>query len=340
MSITREVIGAKIWGSGGSDPGDRTEPDSADIISGWAEGKPERQYFNWLDFVQHNNLAFFEQAGFYKWETSITYETFAIVRAKDGVLYLSIVDDNIANDPSGGADTTNWENFGSWLNRNSASSSYIKVIDSSSAEATAGSVTIPAGVYDIHCIGAGGGGGGGSGEDDYDGHGGGGGACVYERKTITIATTFSLSLGAGGLGGTPYVAGGTGGTTTFSTLSAVGGGGGDYGNTGGVSGVSADADEGGEGGDSTGCSGGDITWSGSSAALAYARTNSTNCVASYGGAAGGPMGGSLGGSGNYSYKRGDTEEGNAPQYGAGGRGGNYGDSGIDGADGVIFIIGV
>ena len=329
MAITREIIGSKIWASDAPDPADRTEPTSGEIVAGWPEGKPPRQWFNWLDYVQHNNLAFFEQAGIFVWSEYITYEKYGLCRADDGVIYISIVNDNVENDPSGGTDLINWQNFGDWLSENSLNtvSSYLKLIDSDSAEAIAGEVTLSPGIYDIHCIGAGGGGGG-SATSIYDGHGGGGGAAVMSRVTLSAETTLSLSLGAGGAGGALNSGGGDGGTTTISTLVAVGGTGGDIPE-------SETPVNGGEGGDADDCTG-DIAWSGASGALAYARINSTVGIASYGGASGGPMGGSFGGSGNYVSNLAGTES----QYGAGGRGGNAGGSGADGADGAIFIVGV
>ena len=322
MAITREIIGSKIWANNAADPANRTEPTLAEIVAGWPEGKPPRQTFNWLDYVQHNNLAFFEQEGFYEWDPLIEYQKFGVCRAADDVLYISKVDVNQGNDPSGGTDLVNWEDFSSWIGRQSSVSKYVNVIESGSPEATAGVVVLPPGIYDVYAIGAGGGGGGGSSTLTIDGSGGGGGACGFKRYKIDNETTFSISIGVGGGGGAGGSGpGGDGGTTTFDAI--YGGGGG------GASSISGDLYGRGGSGGAIADSAGDIVWQGEESTPPYkanaTETNSTS--ASYGGGSGGPMG---------SQNSGRTSS----IFGAGGRGGNSGGAGAAGGSGIIVILGV
>jgi len=331
MAITREIIGSKIWANNASDPANRTEPTLAEIVAGWPEGKPPRQTFNWLDYVQHNNLAFFEQEGFYEWDPLIEYQKFGIVRGSDDVLYISKVNVNQENDPSGGGDIVNWEDLSSWLGRQSFVSQYVNVIEYGTSEAILGEVLLQPGIYDVYAIGAGGGGGGSSTTLQIDGSGGGGGACGYTRYNVDTETAFTLSIGAGGAGGIAGSgAGNDGGNTTFDIITGAGG----Y----GAGAISGNLYGYGGGGGTIANSAGNIKWPGESSTPPYkARAETINSsYASYGGGSGGPMGSQS--AGNVS-----TGDGNA-YFGAGGTGGNsVGTSakpGKPGANGVILILGV
>ena len=92
-----------------------------------------------------------------------------------------------------------------------------------------GTFTVPAGVTSIKVsvVGGGGGSGGGwSAPDQYWGSGGGGGAAsAISYITTTPGTTYSVTIGAGGLGNASGINGGPGGTTTFGSGLAIAGGG-------------------------------------------------------------------------------------------------------------------
>lgn len=333
MGLVREIIGAKIWASGAADPADRTSPSLSEIVAGWPSGqKPPRQWFNWLDYVQHLSLAFFEQEGFFLWDTNIPYQKFGIVRASDDVPYISLTDNNSGNDPAGGADPVNWQNYAEWLIEQSGDvpsrNTYLKLIESTSAEAIAGEITLQPGTYDIHAIGSGGGGGGFN--TSIDGQGGGGGAAAYSKITLITETTIPLSIGIGGAGATA-TDGGDGGDTSFDYPSAN-----DILAKGGLGGKrpTSTSSAGAQNGGSAALSSGDITFDGMTGQVAQ-RTNITNVgtVSGHGAKAGGPYGG-----------QNPSNNTLTPQidgaYGAGGAGSDNASISQAGVDGVIIIIGV
>jgi hypothetical protein len=92
---------------------------------------------------------------------------------------------------------------------------------------TNGTITVPAGVnfYDVTAIGAGGGGGAGEGLNTGAGGGGGGaGASIRRRVTVTPLSTYAVTIGVGGNGGTVGVAATDGTATTFGSLVSANGG--------------------------------------------------------------------------------------------------------------------
>jgi hypothetical protein len=86
--------------------------------------------------------------------------------------------------------------------------------------------TVPAGVTKIMVEVWGGGGGGGIGSTTVgrSGYGGGGGGYGKQIFTVTSGTSYTVTVGAGGLAGTASTSGGSGGTSSFSTLVNASGG--------------------------------------------------------------------------------------------------------------------
>jgi hypothetical protein len=99
----------------------------------------------------------------------------------------------------------------------------------------------PAGVEKILAIVIGGGGGGGAGPGFgilAPGRSGGVGGYGLGLLTVTPGSPYTVTVGAGGLGGSAYFGNGlAGGTSTFSTISATGGGGGSGAGAGGTEGA-------------------------------------------------------------------------------------------------------
>jgi len=176
--------------------------------------------------------------------------------------------------------------------------------------------TAPAGVSSIEYLVVGGGGGGGNGYDNAGGGGGGGGMVLTGTLTVVPGTSYTVTVGNGGLGGAntrTNSAGLPGDNSVFGSITSLGGGNGLGSRTGGVAGVaqvsnSSSATGGsGSGGGNGGKGGGGASGAGS--------TNS--------GATGG-----AGGAGTSS-----SISGSVIVYGAGGAGGNAGtqNAGVDGS---------
>jgi hypothetical protein len=82
--------------------------------------------------------------------------------------------------------------------------------------------TVPAGVYRVRSIvTGGGGGGGGSNHLDYTGAGGGAGATAFAVFNVTPGESLTITVGAGGAGGSPTVSGGSGEASTIRRGSTV-----------------------------------------------------------------------------------------------------------------------
>ena len=89
---------------------------------------------------------------------------------------------------------------------------------------SSGTWTCPSGVTTVHVDGAGGGGGGGGGKDGGSGFGGGGAdACKDKEVSVTPGTTYPVTIGAGGNGGSDSGHAGT--ATSFGSLLTLSGGG-------------------------------------------------------------------------------------------------------------------
>jgi hypothetical protein len=208
-----------------------------------------------------------------------------------------------------------------------------------------GTYTVPAGVTTITVQAWGGGGGGAGGEDGYfgSGDGGGGGAYASSVLSVTPGAQYTITVGAGGAGGTPNSgAAPSGGTSSFGTLVVAGGGQGALGGYGsGGAGGTATAGQtqyaggaGGQGSEDIGGSGGGGAGSGE---------NGGNPVyGSFTVGGGGVFGGGEGGLGNYSNINGSP----GSSYGGGGggaqNGGGGATNGVGGAGGngaVIVTVG-
>ena len=90
-----------------------------------------------------------------------------------------------------------------------------------------GTYNVPSGVTTVDVLLVGGGGGGGGQYYRGGGGGGGGGGIKYiQNVPVTPYGTIAITIGAGGVGGSPSSNGSTGGTTTFGNNSVAGGKGG------------------------------------------------------------------------------------------------------------------
>lgn len=175
---------------------------------------------------------------------------------------------------------------------------------------SSGSWTCPAGVTKVLVSGCAGGGGGGGNTNATTnckgGPGGAGGHCVDYLVNVTPGQTYTITIGAGGTGGSRLSSGGTGGITSFGSLLSMSGGEG-----GGYPGGSSTGDVGTYGANGSGVVGGGYDNAGSGLFGKVGATRTSN------------------GSGN-----------NGTGYGAGGSG-SYGTStnyvGGKGAPGLLII---
>jgi hypothetical protein len=103
-----------IWGINKiADPTNLLKPGDNNVIKdGWPQGKPNRQYFNWILEECHNNLAFFETNGWPTWDATTTYDNYSIVRFGTKH-YISLQTANLNKDPS--TETSWWKDYFVWL---------------------------------------------------------------------------------------------------------------------------------------------------------------------------------------------------------------------------------
>lgn len=93
-------------------------------------------------------------------------------------------------------------------------------------DTTSSNWTCPSGCYEVRVTAVGGGGGGGGGEGSgahQGGAGGGGGGMGVGWVTVVPGTSYPMSIGAGGSGGTGATPGSAGAQSTFNTSSVIGG---------------------------------------------------------------------------------------------------------------------
>lgn len=69
MTVYTKISMADIWASSG----EVTKPDSAKIASGWAIEIVPRQWWNWFENRQDNNIAYLFQRGFAEWDAETEY---------------------------------------------------------------------------------------------------------------------------------------------------------------------------------------------------------------------------------------------------------------------------
>lgn len=228
MAISKPDL-TRIWAET-ANPADVVDPDVADpgkFTAGWTAEVPPYEYFNFLQKLFSEGLAYINEQGIMEWDTDTTYPIGAIAKGSDDVLYRAIVEQN-GNDPvsDGG---TNWVQF--------AGGEPMKTTYLTSSDAT---WSPSPGVKKIKFIvtGAGGGGGGvdGSGGAGYRGASVAGAAgATAIRETTTIDSTYNITVGAGGTGGASGDNAGSGGgdssvVSTNTNFTAEGGPGGN-GNT-------------------------------------------------------------------------------------------------------------
>jgi hypothetical protein len=184
---------------------------------------------------------------------------------------------------------------------------------------------------------AGGGGGGGARNGDAGAGGGGAGGLLYHSsKSLTSGTAYTVTVGAGGVGGandlSNYTAGTNGSNSVFDTMTANGGGGGGQSRGNGLAGGS-----GGGSGSEGGISGGTANQGTSGGATGYGNNGGTGTGSGNAGGAGGGGAGAAGTSGVNSTSAGAggnglntwstwatvTGTGDSGYYAGGGSGGSY-----------------
>lgn len=219
---------------------------------------------------------------------------------------------------------------------------YISYAQTTLTYTSSGTFVPPAGVTSVSVVCRGGGGAGGGANaatNKYSGNGGGGGGCSTNNSlTVTAGTSYTITVGAGGIGGVG-INGGNGGSSSFGSLLTAGGGGGGYANS---------ATGGGAGGTGT-CNGGNghntlnnnNLPGGGGGGGGGTTVNGVSATSQTGGA-GGSVGGGAGGNGGYSGNTiyGDGLPGTIPGGGGGGGGSEHGRnsrSGGDGARGEVTV---
>lgn len=107
-------IDSIIWGiDNAGDPSDLLKPSDPNVIkAGWPQGKPNRQYFNWILYDCHNNIGFLETNGWPTWDGSTEYDQYALVRYGTKH-YISLQTANENNTPS--TATAWWKDYFVWL---------------------------------------------------------------------------------------------------------------------------------------------------------------------------------------------------------------------------------
>jgi hypothetical protein len=112
--MARPIFDNDIWGEtvkAYTDELDR--PTSIDIGNGWLEDNyPTREYENWAKWIVFSACQWFEEKGFFDWDSNITYAQYALVNYS-GVIYISILGTNLNQQPD--TATTYWTNFYDWL---------------------------------------------------------------------------------------------------------------------------------------------------------------------------------------------------------------------------------
>jgi hypothetical protein len=215
-----------------------------------------------------------------------------------GVLWISTIDNNLTDPDTGGANWTQYPARGEAI------------------FTASGSWTCPNGVTSVLAQLWGGGGGGGGVLGIAESSGGSGGGYTRKRLAVVPGTVYTVTVGAGGAGGTGAPTNGSaGGTTSFLTLSATGGGPGYASTSGGQSTTSA----GGVG------SGGDLNLSGTSGSGSITNGGGAGGASPFG-IAGAPVG-SIGGTGSAGFTPGGGGGGTA-YNGVGGEAGGAGGGGL------------
>ena len=172
-------------------------------------------------------------------------------------------------------------------------------------------------------------GGGGSGGGSIGG-GGGAGAYLYTSSSTITATTFPITVGAGGASPGQQAAGVSGGNSSFNGITAVGGGGGGYSVSGGSGYPGLNGGSGGGGQTYNGLTAGGTGIASQGSNGSSGDTSLTNAGGGGGAGGAGSTSGTLniGGAGGGGYQSNIT--GSYIYYAAGGGGGNGGAGGLGG----------
>lgn len=111
---TWQKVNNVIWAINNlGDPSDLLKPGDDNVIKeGWPQGKPNRQYFNWILEECHNNIAFLETNGWPTWDETTTYDQYALVRYGTKH-FISLQTANLNKTPN--TETTWWKDYFVWL---------------------------------------------------------------------------------------------------------------------------------------------------------------------------------------------------------------------------------
>lgn len=212
-NITKPNDVNNVWAT----TGDIVAPAADYVANGWEAIIPPREYFNWLDNRQDRFNAHVNQHGIPVWDSFTEYQAnLSYSKGTDGVLYRAVTTNSNIN-PVGDI-TGAWQaqNFGGIARFTSN-----------------GSFTVPVGVTKLYVSGCAGGGGGGatlatnSSSNLTGGSGGGAGQSVINLPiTVTPGQVLAITIGVGGVGGTPPLDNASFGTATRlgNLLNLTGGG--------------------------------------------------------------------------------------------------------------------
>ncbi len=93
--LTKQDISVR-WAETGS----ISAPSTSYVQAGWLAVKPPRQYLNWIENRQDNQLAYINQAGVCEWDSATEYEGgFSYVQGSDNKVY-KCLSDNTNKDPT------------------------------------------------------------------------------------------------------------------------------------------------------------------------------------------------------------------------------------------------
>jgi hypothetical protein len=108
MALTKPAV-TSVWASTASD---NVTPTDAYIAAGWplSTTPPSRGRFNWLLNYLYNGVRYFSRRGIPDYDAAETYMSNDRIMGPDGITYLSLVDNNIANTPA--SSPTKWLRWG------------------------------------------------------------------------------------------------------------------------------------------------------------------------------------------------------------------------------------
>lgn len=87
MAVYTKISMADIWASNG----EIIKPDSAKIATGWVIELPPRQWWNWFENRQDNNIAYLFQRGFAEWDAETEYLANNSYVLYNGLVYKCLV---------------------------------------------------------------------------------------------------------------------------------------------------------------------------------------------------------------------------------------------------------